>query len=94
MSEEIELATIRKKIDEVDRELVTLILKRFELVSKISEVKKKRNLETIDSERESNILTTVTKLAEEGGLKGVYIKNIFRAIIENCATFERDLMRK
>jgi len=91
MTEEMELTTIREKIDEVDRELVILLLKRFELVSKIPEVKKKRNLKTVDAGRESYILSAVTKLAEENGLKGSYMRNIFRAIIDNCITFEEKI---
>ncbi len=93
MRDEMELTTIREKIDEVDRELVTLILKRFELVSKISEVKKKRNLKTVDAGRESYILSAVAKLAEENGLDGSYMRNIFRAIIDNCTTFEEKITR-
>lgn len=91
MSEEMNLPTIREKIDEVDRELVTLLLKRFKLVSKVPEVKKRLDLKTIDMERETYILSTVTKLAEEGGLDGSYMRNIFRAIINNCTTFEKKI---
>ena len=34
------LADLRKKIDVVDKDILALVLKRFELVDKVAEVKK------------------------------------------------------
>ena len=39
-----ELAELRKKIDEIDKELLALVLKRFDLVDRVAEVKKANNL--------------------------------------------------
>ena len=86
------LDTVRRKIDEVDQEIVTLLAKRFKLVSKVPEIKKKFNMATIDPSREREILSNVAKWAEGMGIEGSYIVRIYRSILDNCTEFEERLV--
>lgn len=86
-----ELAELREKIDEIDLKIVALLADRFKLVSKVSKVKQKLGIPTIDRSREAQILSRVRATAERKGLENRYAVNVFKAIIGSCKKFEKNL---
>lgn len=58
----------RKQIDQIDKQLLTLFGKRFSLVKKIGDYKKKNNIPIPDREREDEKLQ---KLIQSGRAKDV-----------------------
>ncbi|MDT6324556.1 chorismate mutase [Enterococcus faecium] len=56
------LETLRQKIDTIDRELVALLEKRMDTVTKIGQVKKEGNKAVYDEKREQQVLDKVAKL--------------------------------
>lgn len=52
----IELNQLRKKIDEIDDELLRLLKDRLEVSKKIGEIKKKNNMPIYDPVREQEII--------------------------------------
>lgn len=63
------LETLRQKIDTIDRELVALLEKRMDTVTKIGQVKKEGNQAVYDEKREQQILDKVAKLLKNKGYK-------------------------
>lgn len=63
------LETLRQKIDTIDRELVALLEKRMDTVTKIGQVKKEGNQAVYDEKREQQVLDKVTKLLKNKGYK-------------------------
>ena len=51
-----DLQTLRKQIDEIDKEMAILFNKRMKVVEKIKAYKKANNLEIFDKEREDNLI--------------------------------------
>ena len=63
------LETLRQKIDTIDRELVALLEKRMDTVTKIGQVKKEGNQAVYDAKREQQVLDKVAKLLKNKGYK-------------------------
>ena len=61
------LETLRQKIDTIDRELVALLEKRMDTVTKIGQVKKEGNQAVYDEKREQQVLDKVAKLLTNKG---------------------------
>lgn len=63
------LETLRHKIDTIDRELVALLEKRMDTVTKIGQVKKEENQAVYDAKREQQVLDKVVSLLKNKGYK-------------------------
>ncbi len=74
---------LRKKIDEIDEEIVRLLDKRMEIVSEIGSVKKKIGRDVRDLSREAEILEKV----------GIY-KDIFREIMRLSVSIQVDTVHR
>ena len=92
--EKLDLNSIRKEIDIIDKELANLFEKRMDIVLKVAEYKKQNNLPVKDKEREEKILKkceTLVKNKEyaEG------LKKILRNIMDfSCNIQEKELSKK
>lgn len=75
-----ELRELRKKIDEVDKELLVLLLKRLELVDQVADVKKANNLPVFVPGREDEILDTLT--ANVDGKYASFVRDLFTSILD------------
>ncbi|EPB3093170.1 chorismate mutase [Enterococcus faecium] len=63
------LETLRHKIDMIDRELVALLEKRMDTVTKIGQVKKEENQAVYVAKREQQVLDNVVSLLKNKGYK-------------------------
>ena len=66
MSEELDV--VRQGIDEVDRELVTLLKRRLQLVSKVGEIKSRLGIPVYAPDRERDMLEKRRSEAEKHGI--------------------------
>ncbi len=72
------LDNIRKEIDAIDNELVSLLKKRMLCSLKVAEIKKQQNLPVLHPEREQAI---IDKVSDAGGEFGSYIASVYREIM-------------
>ena len=77
----MDLAELRRQLDDVDRGLVDLIARRLELVAGVGAAKAGTDTPVRDVERERAVLDAVEKAAEERGVSGELVRRIFREII-------------
>lgn len=56
-----ELNLLRKKINQIDEQLIELLEKRIEVSKEIGNLKKKKNIAIFDAEREKEIIEYYTK---------------------------------
>lgn len=78
----LNLKKIRKQIDKVDKRLVKVLAKRFEITKKVGIFKKIHNLPPLDKEREKIVFSKREKLAIKLNLNPKLVKRIFKLIIE------------
>jgi chorismate mutase len=86
-----ELDDWRKRIDEIDQQLVRLLNERSECAVQIGHLKKKLNLPAWAPEREADILRHVVK-SNPGPLDDAAIRRLFERIIDEARSLERHAM--
>lgn len=84
-----QLETLRKKIDLLDSQLLTLLYNRLVIVKKIDKVKKKMGLLPLDSVRWNQILEKELKHADTLGLRRQFIKKILNTIHAEALFIQR-----
>jgi len=75
------LDELRKKIEDIDKQIIELIKKRVDLAFLVAKEKKKSNMSILDISRENEIMSRVRKLSADYGLLIDYIEDIFLLII-------------
>ena len=78
----------RKKIDEIDLELVKLLNQRSECAIEIGKLKHKLKIEIYDPRREEDVIGNVRKEAN-GPLTKEAVKRLFERIIDESRRAER-----
>ncbi len=81
------LATLRAKIDSLDRELLALLNRRARLAQEVGELKKKEGSVVFRPEREAQVIDGL-KAANPGPLKTESIAPIWREIMSACRALE------
>jgi chorismate mutase len=77
-----ELLMARDNIDRIDRELISLLGERFALTHEVGLLKADKNLNALDSSRESEKLAELRALSERHGLDPELISELFGRIME------------
>jgi chorismate mutase len=86
-----ELDDWRKRIDEIDQQLLRLLNERSQCAVEIGHLKKALNLPAWQPQREAEILRNVVK-ANGGPLDDAAIRRLFERIIDEARSLERHSM--
>lgn len=81
----------RRKIDEIDQQLVKLLNERSKCAVEIGHLKKKLNMPAWQPEREAHILRNIVK-SNPGPLDDAAIRRLFERIIDEARSLERHSM--
>jgi chorismate mutase len=90
MEPEDEIRELRRKIDEMDREIIRLLIKRFRAVERIGEIKKLTGSAVEDSEREREVLRNCLGAAE-GDVSEGFVKRFTDLVLEYSKEIQRGL---
>lgn len=83
------LDSIRKQLDQTDKDIIEALARRQKLVRKISDFKINKTKNIRDEDREEQLLRHITKLARQAGLDRYFAEQIFRDIIDHSVRFQR-----
>ncbi|WP_227738504.1 chorismate mutase [Thermococcus paralvinellae] len=72
------LHELRKRIDEIDKQIIELLEKRVRIAKEIGEIKRELNLPIRDEKREEEVLRRAGKFRE-----------VFEKIVEVCRDVQR-----
>ncbi|OLD78930.1 hypothetical protein AUF62_01260 [archaeon 13_1_20CM_52_20] len=86
-----EIPRVREKIDEIDQKLVLLLKDRYENARLLGRIKRARNIESRDPQRERIILRKVEGAAARLGLKPKLTLPIFKAIFNFSVQAQQNL---
>jgi len=81
---------LRKKIDEVDEELVDLMNRRAEIALEIAEEKARENMEITDREREEEVMERIRR-ANDGPFSDVQLERVYRALISESKEIQTEV---
>lgn len=84
------LDNVRKKIDQLDQELIDLLAQRANLVHEVGVIKKAEGLQIYAPEREDALLKRLAKM-NDGRLPEKSIRAIYREIMSSALALEDDL---
>jgi chorismate mutase len=84
----LDLAEIRKKIDEVDQRLVLLLADRARLVEEVVHYKREHHMAVVDRGREDQMLARIAGLAKDAGLDPRVAQQVLRTIIDGFTLLE------
>ena len=76
----IKLNLLRKKIDDIDDELIALFLKRLDISKEIGELKKENNMKIYDPKREEEIIGMSLKHIDDNQKK--YVEKFLRTLMD------------
>ncbi len=85
---------IREAIDELDREIITLLGRRFRYVKGIVKFKDKNEQSIVASERKEAVIRSRRRLAIENGLDPDVIEELYRNLINHFIAEELKMIRK
>ncbi len=78
---------IRKKIDEIDAQMVSLLAERLELCGEIAKIKAQNGLHVYDAAREKEVLANAAKNGKE---YAEYAVSMQQVIIGLCKRFQNE----
>ncbi|MFN8007070.1 MAG: chorismate mutase [Terriglobia bacterium] len=84
----MDISDWRKRIDEIDRELVRLLSERSHCVIEIGRIKRQLNLPVYDPAREKEILESLSR-DNRGPLENEALKRLFERILDESRRVER-----
>ncbi len=84
-----EIARLRREIDSLDSQIISVLNQRAEKVIMLKKLKEKIGLPAYDPFREKEILNKIEKL-NSGPLYGNLLKEIYQKILEIMRTLEGD----
>ena len=77
---EMELESLRSKIDVLDYQMIDILKQRFAITNEIGEIKKSRNVAVLQIDRWKNVLESRSEYAEKQGLSRELIVALFSEI--------------
>lgn len=83
-----DIQRLRKKIDEIDENLLRLLGERSEICRSIGLLKKEQGMPIIDTFRENEVFTTIKAKAADFGLDGDRVEGIYRQIVIMCSSVQ------
>ncbi len=88
-----EIVRWRERIDEIDRQLVTLLNERAKCAEEIGKLKMKLGMEVYSPQREKEVMKNVTSF-NTGPLSNDAIQRLFERIIDESRSLERVMTEK
>jgi chorismate mutase len=83
-----ELKLLRKKVDDVDDQILRSLCERAKICKNIGEEKKKQGLPIRDDERENEVYKRVKEKAASLGLDSMLVEVVYREIVNMCSSVQ------
>ncbi|QQG40674.1 MAG: chorismate mutase [Candidatus Levyibacteriota bacterium] len=83
-----QLEILRKNIDQIDNDILTLLVKRFSLVKKIGVYKKNNNMLIVNKNREEEKINALIKTGNMFNMSKEFIQNIWQTIFAESYKLE------
>lgn len=88
------LAELRREIDKLDNQLLSLLSKRMRVSREIGQYKKEHNMPVLQAQRYDEILNHRAAQADELDINPEFVKTVLRAIHEESVHVQMKLINK
>jgi chorismate mutase len=83
-----DIQKLRKKIDEIDENVLRLLGERSEICRSIGLLKKEQGMPITDTYRENQVYTNIKAKAADFGLDADQVEAIYRQIVNMCSSIQ------
>lgn len=83
---DVSLSEMRESIDEIDRQIVSLLARRFAVTEEIGHLKKRQRLPSRDPQREERQKQSLRTLSLEHGLNPDIAEDFFDVIVRHVVS--------
>jgi chorismate mutase len=83
------LDSLRRKINRLDKNIISNLALRYNVVERIGKYKKLHNLPACDKKRELEVLKIRTKQGNGKGLDDAFVKKIYELIFEEALRIQK-----
>lgn len=87
-----ELLQFRDRIDSIDEEILAALARRFEVTVRVGQLKAQHGLESVDPVREQEKLQRLRASAEQKGLDGNLVHELFQRVFNEVVKNHRQLL--
>jgi chorismate mutase len=84
----LDLQEVRRRIDDVDRQMVALLARRGQLVGDVVRYKRSHHMGVVDRRREDEMLARIAEVAKEAGLDPRVAQQVLRTVIDSFTLLE------
>src|SRR5579859_6713772 len=84
--DEVTLDDLRRRLNEIDRQLITLVAERKRVSGEVARVKRATGYPTRDFERERDVILGVRTMAAELGVSPALAEDLLRLLIRSSLT--------
>jgi isochorismate pyruvate lyase len=85
---DLDLPSIRERIDDVDRRLVALLAERGRLVGEVVHYKRAHRMPVVDRGREDEMLARIAETAKDAGVDPRVAQQVLRTMIDGFTLLE------
>ena len=89
-----ELTPLRDELDRLDAALVQILASRFSICRHIAEVKSAQALPMMQTDRVQIVKGRVAELAEQQGISGDFIQQLYEMIIGEACRIEQEILEQ
>jgi chorismate mutase/prephenate dehydratase len=83
-----EISKLRKKVDEIDDQILTALCERVKVCKAIGEAKKKQGKPIRDSSRETEVFKRIIQKSIQLGLDSGQVEAVYREIVNMCSAVQ------
>ena len=83
-----EIPNLRKKVDEIDDQILMALCARVEICKEIGSAKKKQSMAIKDTSRENEVYKRIREKSAQFGLDSVKIEAVYREIVNMCSAVQ------
>lgn len=87
------LKPYRQKIDALDRQIVDLLTKRYEIIREVGHLKHRENLPSVIQERVDEVRENAARYAAENGLDEAFIRGLYAQLIDHSCNLEEEIIQ-
>lgn len=86
------LSPYRKRIDELDKKLVDMLVDRFNIIREVAEIKCKYNIPSVLQDRVDEVRNNAANMAEEKGLNREFVYDLYTMMIDYACRLEDEVI--
>ena len=83
-----DIQQLRRRIDEVDDQILAALIERIKICKAIGDVKKKQGLAIKDPDRENQVFKRIKEKSAQFTLDPVQIEAVYREIVNMCSAVQ------